>query len=119
MTGVDKRAAYAAVGRAVGGIGNQHAKVVHTDKGTVVGSTNLTTSSRGNHEVSAYMTLKPSAVASWRYELVAYISTGEPLEAAEKGHNIRRYFGERRSKSQGPRRELALADAVPGGFASE
>ena len=47
LRGVDRKAAYAAVGRSFGGVGNQHAKLVHTDKGAVVGSTNFTTSSRG------------------------------------------------------------------------
>ena len=118
-TGVDKLAAYAAVGRSFGGIGNQHAKVVHTDQGTVVGSTNLTTSSRGNHEVAVHLNLKPGAMRSFRYELGAYISSGTPLEAAEKGYNIRRYFG-RRSQSQRPTRpRLALDEAVPGGYASD
>ena len=65
------------------------------------------------------MTLRASAVASWRYELVAYISTGDPLEAAEKSHNIRRYFGEKRAKGQGTRRAFALADAIPEGCASD
>ena len=118
LTGVDKKDAYAAVGRTVGGVGNQHAKCVHTDKGSVVGSTNLTTSSRGNNEVSAHLSLCPKAARSWRYELAACISGGEQLTAAELGHNIRRY-GPRRSKSMTARRASVLTDFVPEGCASD
>ena len=117
LTGVDKKEAYAAVGRVVGGVGNQHAKCVHTDKGSLVGSTNLTTSSRGNNEVSAHMSLFPRAARGWRYELVACISGGEPLTTAEKGHNIRHY-GVRRSKSMAARQKVALSDYIPEGYAS-
>ena len=121
LTGIDKKAVYAAVGRSVGGVGSQHAKCVHTDQGSVVGSTNLTTSSRGNHEVSVWVTLKPNAAVAWRYGLAAYISTGEALDAAEKGHNIRRYYGDRRARaqSQTARKKLVLTDLVPGGCVSD
>ena len=119
LTGVDKKGAYAAVGRTVGGVGNQHAKCVHTDKGTVVGSTNLTTSSRANNEVSVHVSLQESAARGWRYEMAAYISTGEPREAAEKRHNIRRYYGDRRARSLAARQRVALSDFVPEGHASD
>ena len=68
--------------------------------------------------MAVYLNLKPGAIRSYRYELGAYISTGTPLDAAEKGYNIRRYFG-RHSQSQRPARSReVLDDAVSGGYAS-
>ena len=117
MSGTDKRPHYAAVGRVVGGTGNQHSNLVHTDRGSIVGSSNLTTSSRANHECSVHFTLHPGSAMAWRYELSAYIASGEELETAETSKNIQRYCGGRRSKSQGAR-TLALSEAFPGGFDS-
>ena len=51
--------------------------------------------------------------------MAAYISTGEPLEAAEKRHNIRRYYGDRRARSLAARQRVALSDFVPEGHASD
>ena len=117
LRGTDRGTAYAAVGRSFRGIGSQHAKIVHTDKGAVIGSTNFTTNSRGNYEVSAYVTLRDSAARVWKYKLSAAIAAGEPLEAAEKGRNIKRYC--QRSRSMDARRSLTLPDTAPGGIASD
>ena len=117
LRGTDRGPAYAAVGRAFRGIGSQHAKIVHTDRGSVVGSTNFTTSSRTNNEVSVFVTLRDGAARAWRYKLSATIAAGEPLQAAEKDRNIKRYGP--RSKSTGARRSLELSDVAPGGVASE
>ena len=117
MVGTEKRHQYAAVGRVMSGTGNQHAKLVHTDRGSVVGSSNLTTNSRSNHECGVHFTLYAASAVAWRYELSAYITTGVELESAEKGHNIQRYYGRGQAKSQGSR-TLALATALDGGWNS-
>ena len=100
VVGTDRRPHYAAVGRNVGGIGHQHAKIAHSDRGSVVGSSNMTTSSRSNNECGVHFSLFPARAMSWRYELSAYIGTGIELAEAEKGHNIQRYC---RSKGAGGR----------------
>ena len=54
--------------------------------------------------------------------MAAFISTGESLEAAEKGRNIKRYYGGHRagpSKPRGSKEQLSLDDALPEGYASE
>ena len=100
MVGTDRKPHYAAVGRNVGGIGHQHAKIAHSDRGSVVGSCNMTTNSRSNNEVGVHFSLFPARASSWRYELSAYIATGIELSEAEKGYNINKYC---RSKSAGGR----------------
>ena len=114
VVGTERRPHYAAVGRMVSGIGNQHAKVAHTDRGSVVGSSNVTTNSRANHECGVYFTLFPARAVSWRYELSAYIASGVELESAEKGQNIQRYC---QSKSLSGRTR-AQAEGFEGGWES-
>ena len=63
---------YHAVGRSVSdSVGILHAKAVHTDKGTLIGSANWTTSSRSNIELGVELALDDLAAA----ELKDYMST--------------------------------------------
>ena len=118
MTGIDKARAYAEVGRAMSGQGSQHAKVVHTDVGAVIGSTNLITSSRANNEVSVFVTFRHNTVASWRYRLSVCIAAGQQLHEAEKVDNIERY-APRRSRSVDVRRNSARYAAAVETFTSD
>ena len=100
LSGHDKHPEYVKVDRTGYGTGSQHAKSLHCDVGSVVGSTNFWTSSLCNHEVSSHVTLTLAASASWRYELMALIQSGSALGPAEIAHDIARSQPYRRARSQ-------------------
>ena len=67
----------------VGGRGIQHSKVVHTDVGSMIGSCNFTTSSRGNVETGLLVQLFPEAAAEFEQTLDVAIAAGVPLADVE------------------------------------
>ena len=115
LTGVSRRDEYLAVNRTPpGGQGYQHAKCVHCDAGTVMGSTNMTTSTRANNELSAHFTMRPQASRTLRMEMAMKISEGEEIMPAEFQLNQKRYGGRRsRSESGRTRSQRAPAPANP------
>ena len=103
-SGCNLTEAYGAVGRSVGGKGIQHAKVVHTDIGTIIGSANWTTSTRGNSELGVLVTIPKVEREKLSLDLVARIENGARLQDAM-------VLKEQRSRSSSPiRRTTNLTD---------
>ena len=76
-------AAYHEVGRAaVGGRGLQHAKVVHTDQGTLIGSCNFTTASRANNEMGVEIKFSEAESESTKTKIDATLGEGLVLKDA-------------------------------------
>ena len=73
---------YQRVGRTVTGTGIQHAKCLLADNMLVVGSTNWTTSSRGNSEVGVLIRLRSSAEQVVKEMLESRLVGAETLEVA-------------------------------------
>ena len=74
---------YRQVGRAVGGLGIAHAKVLHSDKGTVIGSCNWTTSSRANLETGLWVELDLVEARKLCLVLQGRLDAGVDLRDAE------------------------------------
>jgi phosphatidylserine/phosphatidylglycerophosphate/cardiolipin synthase-like enzyme len=75
---------YHAVGRSVSdSVGILHAKAVHTDKGTLVGSANWTTSSRSNIELGVELSLDDLAAAELKDYMSSVIDQGFAVTDAE------------------------------------
>ena len=75
---------YRAVGRgAYEGIGILHAKAVHTDAGSLIGSANWTTSSRSNVELGVEMLLHDLAAAELKDRMTVIIEGGDTVMDAE------------------------------------
>ena len=90
---------YRAVGkRGVGGAGILHAKAVHTDSGTLLGSTNWTTSSRANIELGAELALGDLEAAELKDWMSSVIEGGETINDAE-------VLVMQRSRSESPSRK--------------
>ena len=90
---------YRAVGkRGVGGSGILHAKAVHTDNGTLLGSTNWTTSSRANIELGAELALGDLEAAELKDWMSSVIEGGETINDAE-------VLVMQRSRSESPSRK--------------
>ncbi len=84
LTGRSLEGEYEAVGRrGVQGNGIQHAKTLHTDQGSIVGSCNWTTSSRSNKERGLLVRFDPAWSETYRQRLTDKIYTGVPLVEAE------------------------------------
>ena len=86
MEGSCSRADYAAVGRTGGWRGIQHAKGVMVDDRAIVGSTNWTTSSRSNSEVSLLLQASGDDLQTLRDVFWRVVLRSEPfLEAIANG----------------------------------
>jgi len=83
--GFPLREEYQAVGRSLAfdGNGNLHAKVVHTDAGTVLGSCNWTTSSRCNVELGVELRLGENHKEKLKQEMTTVIFSGKTIQEAE------------------------------------
>ena len=84
--------------RGVGGSGILHAKAVHTDNGTLLGSTNWTTSSRANIELGAELALGDLEAAELKDWMSSVIEGGETINDAE-------VLVMQRSRSESPSRK--------------
>ena len=99
LVGVSCGPEYRAVGRnPYNGLGLLHAKVVHTDVGSVIGSCNWTTSSRANIEVGVHVKLTSQESSRLSEEWAAQIEEGLPLREAAQ-------LAEQRARSESPLRE--------------
>ena len=76
-SGVSLAAAYRTVARTVGGIGIQHSKVLLTEQTALVGSTNWTTSSKGNLEVAVELDLTVEGCSELRTLIDARLARGD------------------------------------------
>jgi phosphatidylserine/phosphatidylglycerophosphate/cardiolipin synthase-like enzyme len=108
---------YRMVGRTVYGLGIARAKVLHSDRGTVIGSCNWTTSSRSNYEIGVWVELRPTEAKSLRTKLQLAWLAGAELREAEVSREQQRSVSpasaadRRRARSQ-PRSALEL-EAMP------
>ena len=76
---------YAAVGRNVGGFqGSVHAKALLVGRQAIVGSTNWTTASRANHEVSVHMVLESEGAEFLASHISAVAEAGAPWVEAQR-----------------------------------
>ena len=83
VAGLDIRLEYAAVSRSVRpGFGILHQKTVMVGRHFIVGSTNFTTSSRNNHEISALLWLHPEGATVYQQKYDELKSSGEILSDA-------------------------------------
>jgi phosphatidylserine/phosphatidylglycerophosphate/cardiolipin synthase-like enzyme len=109
---------YRLVGRTVYGLGIAHAKVLHSDRGTVIGSCNWTTSSRSNYEVGVCLELSAAESQSFRTTLQSAWAAGVELREAEVSREQQRSVSpasaadRRRARSQ-PRSALELEAVGP------
>jgi phosphatidylserine/phosphatidylglycerophosphate/cardiolipin synthase-like enzyme len=103
LDGESLAAHYREAGRVVqGGLGIQHSKVVHTDFGTLIGSCNFTTSSRGNLELGIHVKLSQEQDIELNELLKARIEKGIDVRQAEIRKEQSRSVspgGSRRSRS--------------------
>jgi hypothetical protein len=75
---------YRAIGRAgIEGMGILHAKAIHTDVGSLIGSANWTTSSRCNVELGVEVSLHDLAAAELKDYMTAVIEGGDTVMDAE------------------------------------
>ena len=103
--GKNIKAAYLEVHRKVPpGVGIQHAKCLQCDEYLIVGSTNWTTSSKSNEEMSVLLYLGPEGMKDWDGRRDALLSEAEPYtsETQEEAQRRRELSAQRGSKS--PRR---------------
>ena len=98
LVGVSCADEYRAVGRnPFNGLGLLHAKVVHTDAGSVLGSCNWTTSSRANIEVGVHVKFTSQESRRLLAEWSRQIHAGMPLREAAQ-------LAEQRARSASPLR---------------
>ena len=87
------------------GLGLLHAKVVHTDGGSVIGSCNWTTSSRANIEVGVHVQFTSQESSRLLEEWGAQILEGMPLREAAQ-------LAEQRARSASPLRGASRSRSV-------
>ena len=106
LVGVSCGPEYRALGRApYNGLGLLHAKVVHTDGGSVIGSCNWTTSSRANIEVGVHVKFTSQESSRLLDEWSAQILDGVPLREAAQ-------LAEQRARSASPLRGASRSRSV-------
>ena len=100
---------YHQVGRAVGGLGIAHAKVLHSDKGTVIGSCNWTTSSRANLETGLWVELDLVEARKLCLVLQGRLDAGVDLRDAEVAREQSRSVSPRSAASRRARSQSRSA----------